>query len=110
MNTNLTLLAFCPNLDAMTKEACGWEPRPQRGGRVLRVPTEAAFAYFDEGYINADKVRSSAYTDDIVKATEGWALADASGNILGKYDSVTDAEYARNNSVMKLEVAVPAPA
>lgn len=104
---NLKLLAKCPDLNVLTREAVGYEVRTTVGGAVVKVPLEARFPYFAQGFVNADVPRDSAYVDDIVTATEGWALADESGNVLGEFESAQDAENARSNATLKLEVVVP---
>lgn len=104
---NLKLLAKCPDLNALTREAVGYEVRTTVGGGVVKVPLEARFPYFAQGFVDADKPRDSAYVDDIVRDTVGWGLADESGNVLGEYDTAQEAESARANATLKLEVSVP---
>lgn len=104
---NLKLLAHCPDLNPLTKEAVGYEVRTSVGGQVVKVPLEARYPYFASGFVNADVPRDSAYVDDIVRATDGWALADEGGNVLGEFKSAQDAENARSNATLKLEVVVP---
>lgn len=102
----LTLLAYCPELDEITKDAIGWETRIGAGGQQTKIPLEARFPYFADGFVNADQPRDSAYTVDIQRAVKGWALSDESGRILGKYKTVAAAENARQKAVLKLEVEV----
>jgi hypothetical protein len=105
---NLTLLAYCPELDPQTREACGYEIRTGVGGQVNRVPLEARFPYFAEGFVSADLPRSSAFSDDIVRATTAWGLADEQGNVLGKFASAKEADGARRGAKLTLQVEVPA--
>jgi len=102
----LKLLAKVPNLDAQTKEFCGFETRTGVSGQAIRNPKEAIFPYFAAGFVNADIPRDSVYSDDIVKATEGWALADELGNLLGEYKTVKGAESARAGAKLTLAVDV----
>ena len=104
---SLLLLAKVPDLDPATREACGYEIRTGVGGQVSRVPLEARFPYFAQGFVNADLPRSSAYSDDIVRATVGYGLADAQGNVLGEFETAKEAEAARKNARLELPVEVP---
>lgn len=103
---NLTLLAYCPELDPTTKDAIGFESRMAPGGKLVKTPLEARFPYFEEGYVSADAPRDSAYTNDVVAATKGWALADESGRIVGKFKDYAKAAKAQANPKVKLEVEV----
>ena len=105
---SLLLLAKVPDLDPATREECGYEIRRGVAGQVTRVPLEARFPYFAQGFVNADLPRSSAYSDDIVRATVGYGLADERGNVLGEFASAKDAENARKNARLELKVEVPA--
>lgn len=104
---NLTLLAKVPDLDPITKDHCGYEIRQGVAGQITKIPTEAVNPYFAQGFVNIDKPRDSAYSDDIVKATVGFGLADAQGNVLGEFETAKDAEQARAGAKLKLEVEVP---
>lgn len=103
----LTLLVYCPELDPQTRDACGYEIRQTKGGQEARVPLEARYPYFAEGFVSADLPRSSVFTDDIVRATQGFGLADPQGNVLGRYETAKEAEAARKNAKLELKVAVP---
>jgi hypothetical protein len=102
----LKLLVHCPNLDPITKEAIGWEIRTGVGGKVTRIPLESMYPYFAEGYVDADKPRDSAYTNDVVAECKGWGLADANGNVLGQYATVAEAEEARKNAKQTVEFSL----
>ena len=102
----LTLLAFVPNLDPKTKDACGYETRVSSGGKQVKLPLEARFAYFADGFVSADRPRSAAHTEDITAAVKGWGLADESGTVIGKFKSAAAAEDARANAKVTLSVAV----
>jgi hypothetical protein len=97
--TNLKLLVKVPDLDPATRQACGWE---QHGvnlrGEAVTTPMEAIYPYFGQGFVDGDRPRSSAYSDDIVRATVGWAVADAQGNVLAEFPTVKEAEAARKNA------------
>ena len=103
----LILLAKVPDLDPATKDFCGFETRQGAGGRNVKVPREAKFAYFAQGFVNADLPRNAAYTEDITRATVGWALADEGGNVLGEFKTAAEADDARSKATLKLEIAVP---
>jgi hypothetical protein len=105
----LKLLVYCPELDPLTKDAIGYETRTGVGGNQVKVPLEARFPYFAEGFVDADTPRDSAYTLDVVTATKGWGLADEAGNVLGKYETALEAEEARKGAKLTLNVAVPEP-
>lgn len=105
----LTTLAYVPELDPITKNHIGYETRTGVGGAVVLVPLEARYPYFGEGFVSADAPRDSAYTADVVTATKAWGLADEQGNVLGRFDSAKDADAARRNATLKLEVVVPEP-
>lgn len=108
MTTNgLTLLAKVPDLDPITKDQCGYEIRQGVGGQVTKIPTEAVNPYFAQGFVSIEKPRDAAYSDDIVKATEGFALADAAGNVLAEFKTASEAEKARSGAKLRLEVSVP---
>ena len=103
----LILLAKVPELDPATKDFCGFETRQGAGGRNVKVPREAKFAYFAQGFVNADLPRNAAYTEDITRATVGWALADEGGNVLAEFKTAAEADDARSKATQKLEIAVP---
>ncbi len=106
---DLKILSYCPELDPQTREQCGYEVRTSVGGQVVRVPLEARFPYFAQGYVGSDIPRSSAFSDDIVRATKGFAIADPQGNVLGKFKTAKEAEEARKGAKLELKIAVPEP-
>jgi hypothetical protein len=102
----LILLAKVPNLDPQTKDACGYETKTASDGKVHRLPKEAIYAYFAEGFVSADRPRNAAYTEDITAAVEGWGLADASGSVIAEFPTVAEAEAARANATQSITLDI----
>lgn len=47
------------------------------------------------GFIDNDHPRDYEHTEDIIKATVGFALIDEAGNIVGSFKSLEEAEKAK---------------
>ena len=105
----LKLLAFCPNLDPQTKEACGWDVAMNRRNGQGPALKEARFPYFNDGFVDIGLARDSFYAEDIVRATKGYAVADEQGNILSRFDKLDVAEKAMAGAKVRLTVDVDIP-
>lgn len=107
LQKQLKLLAYVPNLDAATRAYCAGAVTPARphGGK------EGKFPYFQQGYVNLDIPRDSAYTTDIRVASEHFAIADEEGNLIegAQFDTFAEAERARAGAKISLNVAVDVP-
>ena len=76
----LKLLAFAPNLNENTRIYC--------------ARREAKFPYFREGFVDLGLGRHVHHTDAIMEASQGFAIADAQGKVLGRYKTAANAQTA----------------
>lgn len=64
--------------------------------------------YFPD-FVDNDLPRDDAITQEIVAATQGFAIADEDGNIYKKFRDLSDAEQARANAVPSFNVELEVP-
>ena len=65
-------------------------------------------AYFPD-FVDNDLPRDDAITQEIVAATQGFAIADEDGTIYKKFKDLNDAETARANAVPSFNVELELP-
>jgi hypothetical protein len=66
------------------------------------------FEQGDPSFVSADRPRDYVWTDEIVHATTGYALVDASGGVLARFDSLDKAEAAKASARIVFDVAIDA--
>lgn len=105
MKNDLRLLAHVPQI-----------LNAEKGDELFNVgeyirEREGKFAYVAGGWCDIDLGRHTVQTDAIRVAAEAvtaagakaYALADKSGRILQRYSTITAAEKARDNAVIRLQ-------
>jgi hypothetical protein len=101
VKNNLRLLVYAPTLRQRIP--------PRRVGKAVddtawnrAFGREFDFPYFTQGYVDADLGRDTVITDLIQQIKDGYALADASGNVLQTYRQLPNAEKARDSAVLRI--------
>ena len=59
-------------------------------------------------WVNNDKARDVEITDSLVGAAAGFGVADDSGRILAEFDTLGEADYARDHATIEFNVSVSA--
>jgi len=59
-------------------------------------------------WVNNDKARDVEITDSLVGAAAGFGVADDSGRILAEFDTLAEADFARDHATIEFNVSVSA--
>ena len=59
-------------------------------------------------WVNNDKARDVEITDSLVGAAAGFGVADDSGRILAEFDTLAEADFARDHATIEFNVSFSA--